>query len=160
MDVLSTEEKYEDLQYDNNTPNLIRRKPHMYFSAGTVITLEEDVKLRPSILWQEDFNGPSNLDINALLIMGEGQKLGIGLGYRTGFNLWDKEYKNLTQQSLKMVNSFSGIIQFRPTEKIILGYSYDYVVSKLSSIQNGSHELGIGFLFGKNSNRSERPKYF
>lgn len=129
---------------DNGRMN-IKRKRHIYVIGGFLTNLSTDVKLRPSILWKEDFKGPSSLDLSAMLVFKN--KFWIGGAYRTGVVLWDKDYRK--QQQLSDNNSIAGIAQFYATDRLRIGYSYDYVVSKLSSVQHGSHEITVGLTFGR-----------
>jgi len=57
-------------------------------------------------------------------------KVGVGVGYRVG-------------ESIK-VN-----FKVKLSEKLVMGYSYDYSVGDFSKISNGSHEMHIGYVIGK-----------
>lgn len=158
MDLLSGDQSNNVFRWDNTTTDNIRRRRHAYFMAGGLIDLEGGVKLRPSLLWKEDFRGPSSLDLNAMFILGE--RFWVGAGWRTGVTVWQKDYEKYTGNSLSKQNSFSGILQVHATEKLRIGYSYDYIVSKLSSVQNGSHEITLGLTFGNQNQRVLSPRYF
>lgn len=158
MDLLSGDQSNNVFRWDNTTTDNIRRRRHTYFMAGGLFDLDGGVKLRPSLLWKEDFRGPSSLDLNAMFILGE--RFWVGAGWRTGVTVWQKDYEKYTGNSLSKQNSFSGILQVYATEKLRIGYSYDYIVSKLSSVQNGSHEITLGLTFGTQSQRVLSPRYF
>lgn len=134
----------------------IRRKRHYYFITGALFQLSEELKLRPSLLWKEDFKGPSNLDINAMLVFSD--RLWVGGGYRTGVNLWNKEFRK--SQLLSNASSLSGIVQFYATNRLRIGYSYDYSLSGLRSVQSGSHEISIGLTFPRSLDRLLSPRFF
>src|SRR5690606_24994084 len=144
--------------WDNTTTDLIRPKRHMYLIAGGLINLDRGVRLRPSLLWKEDFRGPSSLDLNAMFILGE--KLWVGAGWRTGVSVFERDYERFTGNRWSDLNAFSGIIQLVATERLRVGYSYDYIVSRLSTVQNGSHELTLGITFGHREHRVLSPRYF
>ncbi|MNY17664.1 hypothetical protein D3C86_1509920 [compost metagenome] len=93
---------------------------------------------------KEDFRGPTSLDLNVMTIFND--KLWLGGSFRTGFGLWKKGINDL---DLGKQNSISGIVQVFVSDRFRIGYSYDYVTSKLGSNQNGSHELTMGFTFGR-----------
>ncbi len=57
-------------------------------------------------------------------------KIGAGIGFRTGESL---------------VFNFKVKI----TEKVVMGYSYDYSTGDFSKISNGSHEIHLGYVIGK-----------
>ncbi len=44
-------------------------------------------------------------------------------------------------------DSFGIIAQFKPTEKLTIGYSYDITTSELSIFSNGTHEIMLGYNF-------------
>jgi type IX secretion system PorP/SprF family membrane protein len=158
MDLLSGDQENNIFRWDNTTTDNIRIRRHLYFITGALFDLEPGLKFRPSLLWKEDFRGPSSLDLNAMFILGE--KLWLGGGWRTGVSVFERDYQRYTGNKLSKLNSFSGIIQVEATPRLRIGYSYDYIVSKLSSVQNGSHEVTLGFTFGRNSARVLSPRYF
>lgn len=144
-DLLSGSESGNVFNWTDHGQMNIKRKRHVYIIGGFLANLSTDVKLRPSLLWKEDFKGPSSLDLSAMLIFKN--RFWIGGAYRTGVVLWDKEYRS--QQELSNSNSIAGIAQFYATDRLRIGYSYDYIVSKLSSVQHGSHEITVGLTFGR-----------
>lgn len=158
MDLLSNDQSNNIFRWDNTIIDHIRRKPHAYIIAGALFDLKEGIKMRPSVLWKEDFRGPSSLDINAMFILGD--RFWVGGGLRTGVTVFQKNYQVYTGNSLSNRNSFSGIVQVYANDKIRLGYSYDYILSNLSSVQNGTHELTVGVTFGHQARRVVNPRYF
>lgn len=144
--------------YDPTTTKYLRRKTHAYIMSGFLFNLDDGLKLRPSLLWKEDFKGPSSLDLNASLIFDD--KLWVGAAWRTGVNFLDKEYPKHSPESLGLKNAFAGIVQFYVSKSFRVGYSYDYIISDLSSYQNGSHEITLGLTFGKKQTRVLSPRFF
>lgn len=122
----------------------ISRSRHAYFIAGSLINISPEMRVRPSLMIKEDFRGPTSLDMNVMTIFND--KLWLGGSFRTGFGLWKKGINDL---DLGKQNSISGIVQVFVSDRFRIGYSYDYVTSKLGSNQNGSHELTMGFTFGR-----------
>lgn len=122
----------------------ISRSRHAYLIAGSLINVSPEMRVRPSLMIKEDFRGPTSLDMNVMTIFND--KLWLGGSFRTGFGLWKKGINDL---DLGKQNSISGIVQIFVSERFRIGYSYDYVTSKLGSNQNGSHELTMGFTFGR-----------
>ena len=140
----------------NSSQQNIRRRRHYYFITGALFQLSPDIKLRPSLLWKEDFKGPSSLDVNAMVVFAD--RFWIGGGYRTGINLWDKEFRR--DQLLSNASSMSAIAQFYVTNRLRVGYSYDYSLSGLRSVQSGSHEISIGLTFPYGLDRLLSPRFF
>lgn len=158
MDLLSGDQSDNIFRWNSTTTDNLRRRRHVYVMAGALLNFDGGLRLRPSLLWKEDFRGPSSLDLNAMFILGE--RFWVGGGWRTGVTAWEKDYQQYTGNSLSRRNSFSGIVQFFATERFRVGYSYDYIVSRLSSVQNGSHELTLGITFGQPASRVLSPRYF
>lgn len=158
MDLLSGDQTENIFRWDATTTDNIRRKRHVYLMAGALFDFNDGLKFRPSALWKEDFRGPSSLDLNAMFILDD--KFWFGAGWRTGVTAWEKDYERFTGHSLSKRNSFSGILQVYATERLRIGYSYDYIVSRLSSVQNGSHEITLGLTFGGENRRVLSPRFF
>jgi type IX secretion system PorP/SprF family membrane protein len=156
MDLLSGDKSNDIFRWDNNTVGSVKRKRHFYLIAGTLLNLGEGTKLRPSLMVKEDLKGPTSLDLNGMIIFGD--RFWIGGSYRTGVTLWKKDYAN--GQNLSKQNSVSAITQFYVSDRFRIGYSYDYIVSELSSVQNGTHEITVGLTFPGKNKRLLSPRFF
>ncbi|HVI46243.1 MAG TPA: type IX secretion system membrane protein PorP/SprF [Chitinophaga sp.] len=135
----------------------IRKTQHLYVNAGYLFDLSENLKLKPSIMWKEDFKGPSNFDFTAFLLIAE--KLWIGGSYRTGVKLWSKP---ALDKELEQLDAASAMVEFYATPQLRIGYAYDITINKLASYQQGSHEISVGYLFNnkKYKSRTVSPRYF
>ncbi len=158
MDLLSGDQSNNIFRWDNTTTDNIRRKRHIYFIGGALFDLSQGLKLRPSLLVKEDFKGPTSLDLNAMFIFGD--RFWIGGGWRTGVTVFERQYNRVSGNSLSGRNSFSAVTQIYVTNALRIGYSYDHIVSRLSNVQNGSHELTLGITFGKQAQRLLSPRFF
>src|SRR5690606_31089089 len=58
MDLLSGDNFNNLFRWDQITSDRIRRRRHLYLIGGLLIDLSESVKLRPSLLYKDDFMGP------------------------------------------------------------------------------------------------------
>ncbi len=94
--------------------------------AGGIITVNDKVLIKPSVLGKYLPSAAFQLDINA--IVDYNNLIGIGVSYRTK-------------------DAIVGLIQFHITDQIILGYSYDHTISELQKYNNGSHELFLRYDF-------------
>jgi len=130
-------------------------KPHYYLTAGTLIPLSKDIILKPSFLLKDDRGGPTSLDLNAFLILAE--RFSIGGSYRTGVKLYNKSY---LQKDLSQLNSAVGAIQVFPSERLRIGYAYDYSIGPLQGYSSGTHEISIGYFFNRKNVRMLTPRYF
>ena len=131
--------------------------PHLYFTLGGLVTMSDNVKLKPSIMYKEDFHGPSSLDLNLLALLSE--KLWVGASYRSAVTLWNKK---AVTSDLSKSGAATLMAELFATDKLRIGYSYDFITSGLSSYQSGSHEISLGLLFNKNTDaeRIKSPRYF
>ena len=53
-----------------------------------------------------------------------------------------------------------AILEYQINRKLRLGYSYDYTISKLRTIESGSHEIMLGYDFGYDVLKMKTPRYF
>jgi len=156
MDLLSGDKDNSVFNWSSGTSANLKRKRHVYAIAGMLTDLSPEIKLRPSILIKEDFKGPTSLDLSSMFIFSE--KLWLGASYRTGLNLWNKEYsRDLT---LTNTNSVSALAQFFVNSRLRVGYSYDHMLNKLGTTNAGSHELTLGITFSRSYNRLLSPRFF
>ena len=140
MDVLDRKESYV-FNSDDDYYNIFHRK-HFYFIGGAIFDMGASFKLRPSFLLKEDFKGPSSLDLNAMMI------------YE------DKTYNDFSAKDLSTTNSISGIVQFYLSERFRIGYSYDYMLNDMENVQNGTHEITLGYTFQIRKKRLLSPRFF
>jgi len=144
--------------YSSNVDSTVAvvQQRHFYLVSGGVLELTNYTKFRPSIMIREDLKGPTNLDLGVTFIFGN--RFWVGGTYRTAVQLWKKSYTE--GQSLNNLNAISGIFQFQVTERLRVGYSYDFAINSLSSYQKGSHELTLGVLLSRNVKRILSPRFF
>ena len=134
---------------------IIKHVRHLYLTGGVLLPLSEGLALKPTIMLKEDFKGPTNLDLNAFLLINK--VIWVGASYRTGVALWKK---NNLQQGLDKDDALSGIVEFYLSDRFRLGYSYDYTISKLSNYQQGSHEISVSLTIPRKKERVLSPRYF
>lgn len=114
-------------------------KPHLYLLGGMILNVSDDIILKPMALLKDDFGGPTNLDLNGFILLRE--KIWLGAMYRTGVKLYDKS--NL-QKDLQKSSATGIMMEIFPTQKLRIGYSFDYSLNKLRGENNGTHEISIG----------------
>lgn len=122
---------------DNNVvPIEGKLVPHIFLSTGYRFFLDEDISLLPSVMMRYVAPLPLGVDVNAKV---QYRQLGwLGAGYR---------YKE----------GYSGMAGITLAKGIHLGYSYDYITSRLNTVSRGSHELMAGFILG-NKYRDDTPR--
>lgn len=115
-------------------------KAHAYLNGGFVYEISPEIALKPSMLLKIQGNAPVEADINVnALFM---NKFWFGAGYRTRDALVLMAEWNITNQ-------------------LRVGYAFDYTLSSISDYSNNSHEVMLGYDFGKDVDLKARsPRYF
>lgn len=131
-------------------------KPHLYFLGGLIVKASDDLIIKPMFLLKDDLGGPTNLDINGFILLKE--KVWIGAMYRTSVKVYNKPH---LQKDLSKFSSTGALVEFFPTQKLRIGYSFDYSLNKLKNLNNGTHEISVGlYLRDKSNNRVQYGCYF
>lgn len=130
-------------------------KPHYYLTAGVLLPLSEDFQVKPSFLLKDDRGGPTSLDLNAFLMIKD--FIWVGGSYRTGVKMYDKSY---LQRDLTPRNTAVAAIQIFPSEKLRIGYGYDFSIGPLQGYSSGTHEISIAYSFIKQNIRLATPRVF
>jgi type IX secretion system PorP/SprF family membrane protein len=131
--------------YDNNysfsvnvnKSSFYRR--HYYLNGGYIFDLNETFKVKPAVLIRYVSSAPIQMDISTSLIYKD--MFTFGLGYRTG-------------------DALVGMVEYRTSQKIRIGYAYDFTMSKFRKYSGGSHEIVIGYDFGAGKNKNISPRFF
>ncbi len=122
------------------TSNLGELKQHFFLMGGYVMDLNKDFKFKPSAIAKMVNGAPPSLDLTAQFLYRGAYWF--GATYRWGDAV-----------------AFIGNIQLN--KQLMVGYSYDYSVSNLSTYNNGSHEIIISYDFdGFLKNKVKSPRYF
>jgi len=117
----------------SGTNNLVARTSrHYFFTLGAIVKLNDNLKLRPSILFKYVENTPFQADYNVSLLIKE--SLWLGASFRSSF-----------QQPAAVL----GMIEYMFVKGLRLGYAYDYTLSGIGAYQSGSHEIMLSYEFGK-----------
>ena len=122
---------------DVSKSSFVRR--HYFINAGYVITLNDQLKLKPSVMVKYQKAAPVEGDLNLNLFFND--LLCLGLSYRTG-------------------DAILAIAEYQVNNKLRIGYSFDYTTSKLSKFNTGSHEIMIAYDFGEDLLKIKTPRYF
>lgn len=116
-----------------------REAVHLFLSTGVVLPLNDDFKLKPSVLVKAVKGAPIEGDINMTLWIKD--VVAIGAQYRTSADL-------------------AGMLELQVNPQIRLGYSYDYSTTDLRKYNSGSHEIMLRYEFGYKSSKFLSPRYF
>jgi type IX secretion system PorP/SprF family membrane protein len=146
-----------ELDIDAKDPNSIfaKRVRSLYVTTGFIIPISPAVNFKPSVLFKEDFKGPTNVNAASYFLFGD--LLWVGASYSTSVALWNKP--NL-QSNLNRVDALTGVIAINITPLCRFGYSYDFGTSKLPSYQTASHEISLSLGFKRVKGRIVSPRFF
>jgi len=135
------------LSANDQSGSVAKRTPHLVAMAGGALPLGKSkiIYVRPQIQYRyltisKSQNAmPHTFDFNLSLLIYN--RVNIGAQYRT--SLGNKSNGiNLTDY-----DSFDAMIEVWPTRQLMIGYAYDYTLSKLNNYNTGSHEVIIGYDF-------------
>lgn len=101
---------------------------HYFYTIGAIFKISENVKFKPSLLFKQVKNAPFQADINAAFLLKEA--LWLGASYRTG-------------------DAVSLMVEYNFAKHLRVGYAYDITLSELNNYSSGTHEIMIGYEFGK-----------
>ena len=116
---------------------------HYFLTGGYVFSINKSLKLKPAFMARAVNGAPLALDITSNILIND--KLEAGLAYRLG-------------------DAISGLVNFRITPELRVGYAYDFTTSNLGNFNSGSHELFVLFdvdLLGLQKSGYDRsPRFF
>jgi type IX secretion system PorP/SprF family membrane protein len=124
--------------------------PHIYLNGGMHYYLDDKWKLSPSLLACYTLNDNPTVDGNVAVSYND--KVWVGVGMRMVVPISGKQTSPL--------NALAIMAEVWVTPSLRLGYCYDYAMSRLSGVQNGSHEVSLGFTLTRKVSVARDPKNF
>ena len=115
---------------------------HYFLTGGYVFDINKDLKFKPAFMAKSVRGAPLAIDITANVLFND--RIEAGLGYR-------------------LDDAISGLVSFRITPELKMGYAYDFTTSNLGDFNSGSHEIFILFdidLFGLKGGYDRSPRFF
>jgi type IX secretion system PorP/SprF family membrane protein len=117
----------------------VNKYDHIFAMTGYVIPLNQDLKLKPSILYKFVKGAPMELDINTNLWFYD--VVGLGVSYRTGDAI-------VAMAEVQVRNNFR------------VGYAYDHTITPLRKYNSGTHEIIVRYELGFGKTKVITPRYF
>ena len=124
---------------DFSSEFLSKEQIHYFFMTGYVLDLNRILKFKPYILVKYVQNAPVSVDLTAQLLFYD--RLWVGAMYRVG-------------------DAVGLMMQVHVTNQLRVGYAYDVSANDLSTFNNGSHEILIGWDFNFGRGKVKSPRYF
>ena len=117
---------------------------HYFLTGGYVFNINEKLKFKPAFMSKGVTGAPLSIDVTANFLINN--LFEAGIGYRLG-------------------DSFSGLVNFKVTPTLRVGYAYDRTISNLGRFNSGSHEIMILFDLSKSGNSNtngydKSPRFF
>lgn len=97
---------------------------HFFFTGGYVFNLTDNIKFKPAFMAKIVSNSPLSADLTANFLFYD--KFEIGAAHRFD-------------------DSFSGLVNYKITPQLRIGYAYDHTVNNLGQFNSGSHEIIVIF---------------
>jgi type IX secretion system PorP/SprF family membrane protein len=109
---------------DYQTEYVNKEEIHLYFMAGKEFQFSENMQIKTHSMLRIVKDAPISFDITALF--GLKEKFWFGGMLRFG-------------------DSYGFLAQVKPTQDILIGYSYDLNFSGLNAFNNGTHEIMLSY---------------
>lgn len=127
---------------------------HYYLTAGVLLPIADQVSFKPSFLFRDSRNGPTNLDLNGMFLFMD--RVWAGASYRTNLVIGQDEIP----AGLSGRNAVALILELFATENLRLGYAYDVQTNAFSGLRNNSHELSVGYYISPRKVNMKNPRWF
>jgi type IX secretion system PorP/SprF family membrane protein len=102
----------------------MNQKTHWYLNAGSRIPISPSLTLEPSMLVKKGV--VMQVDIGSTVLYRSKYRMGLG------FRQW------------KTTDAISALIGYTKN-RVQVGYSYDFTMSRISTVSNGTHEIMISY---------------
>ncbi len=112
---------------------------HTYVTAGYVFHLKNEAAIKPSLMFKQVSNAPSQLSI--LLNVYFANELNFGLG-------------------VHLKDSYIFMLGYGLTESLKLSYSYDFTTSDLAFYSPTTHEFVLSYIIPSKNDWVLSPRYF
>lgn len=112
---------------------------HFFYTMGAVFDLNDEVKLKPSILIKRVNGAPVQYDINANFWLKD--MIAFGVSYRSK-------------------SAIVGLIEWQLNDQLRFGYSYDHNINNLRPYSLSTHEMMLRFELGSSRSSFVSPRYF
>ena len=130
------------LENETGLARLGEENIHYFLTGGYVFELSDNFKLKPAFMVRGVQGAPLSVDVTANVLMYN--RFEVGAAYR-----FDE--------------TVSGLVNFRVTPELRIGYAYDYTTGNLSDFNDGTHEIMVLFdldLLGLSKGYNVSPRFF
>ena len=122
---------------DSGVASVASEKMPIFLTSGYVFDVTNEFQIKPSTMIKGTSGAPISVDLSVNAMVQS--VLELGLSYRID-------------------DSISAMIGIQASQKLRLGYAYDYSTSSFGVYNSGSHELILTYSFSKRNMKS--PRFF
>ena len=112
---------------------------HYMLTGGYVFPVSDNIKLKPSVLFKYIPGAPFEADINFGVLFKE--TIWLSTSFRSG-------------------DALVALLEYQASNSFRVGYAYDMTFSQIRKYSAGSHEIMVGYDFGKKNVKEKTPRYF
>ena len=123
----------------NGKVSTASEKMHGFITTGYIFELNDELKLKPSMMMRAAPDSPLSVDVSANALIKE--RFEVGLSYR-------------------LDDSVSAMFNIKAGDRMRIGYAYDYTVSNLGNYNSGTHEVFLLFDFIPSTTLFRSPRFF
>ncbi|AXO79091.1 type IX secretion system membrane protein PorP/SprF [Olleya aquimaris] len=138
--ILNTD--YNESDLDPEIDYIAIERVGYYFTAGYVLDLNDNLKLKPSTLVKVTNGAPISFDLSAHLLFDETFWLGGSYRYNSD------------------TSTLGALADFQVSPQLRIGYAYEHYISDLRPYTGGTHEILLMFEVFKLTKRVKSPRYF
>lgn len=113
-------------------------KMHYYLTSGYIFEMNDNLKLKPSVLLKGVEGAPLSIDLSGNVLINNKFELGV---------------------SWRIDDSLNALMNVEVANGFRIGYAYDYTLSNLGDFNSGSHEI-ILLINISNSRNGLSPRFF
>jgi type IX secretion system PorP/SprF family membrane protein len=118
------------------------KQAHVFLTGGYVYKINDLIKLKPAFMTKivKGADAVFDFTLNALY----NNRLEVGIGYRVN-------------------DAISGMVNFKATPELRIGYAYDHTTSNLGPFSSGSHEIFVLYnldIFNLHNGFDKSPRFF
>lgn len=123
----------------NTDTTAVKELRHIFFIAGYILPVTNQLKLKPTVQVKMVENAPISIDGTVEAIIHD--RFSLGAGIRIG-------------------DCYYGMVGYQFSNQFRAGFAYDYSSTRLQNVNNGTIELMLSYDFLFNNDKLRSPRYF